>query len=120
MKHLLILTALLTTPAYADFHLSRTFMNFGSVRKNFSQTLSSTLTNTGTETIRVQSSQACADFSVSGYCGTLLPGQSCTIYVRYRPYREGYDSCTIRFRDSTGHSDSISARGRCIERFQEE
>ena len=75
--------------------------------------------NNSDEDVNVSTNHSCyGGFHVSGFCGYLGRWGSCTLTVQFRPRREGYQSCSINVRQTSGGFDQvhIHVSGRGVER----
>jgi hypothetical protein len=70
----------------AAYDLSESALTFASTPEgNVSAAQTVMLTNTGTATLHISSVLVPTDFSASSTCGTLLPGNACSINVQFTP-----------------------------------
>lgn len=75
--------------------------------------------NMSDEDINVSVSDTCyGGFHRSGICSYISRNRSCTLRIEFRPRREGYQSCSITVRQTSGGYDQvrINVSGRGVER----
>jgi len=84
-------------PQAAACQLSTTTLDFGLLAFGLSDTLSFTLTNTASDSLKGNLVSACADFSVLGSGDVALGGgESRTVAVRYSPSGTGSSTCALQ------------------------
>jgi len=123
MKALILITTFLSTFAwtsYAYLNVSPYSINFGRVKiGDYNSSRSIWVRNYGDEPTRVHVRETfCnSDFYISNNCRfELRPNASCTLTVSYRPYSEGYDSCTIEFSNDDYQRTSLRVNGEAVRR----
>ena len=79
-------------------------LSFGSVTLNTASTLSVTLENTGNASITATAGVTGSGFSMPSVQGTLSPGQSSTMVVRFDPSSVGAATGSLTIRSNAGNS----------------
>ena len=109
--------------AAAQINISPSSIPFGTVYLDHNVIRNVTIKNTGTTTLKITgisltpgSGPGAHDFEQSGSCGTLTPGQSCTIKIIFDVNHVGAANATLNIQDNApGSPQHVSMSGNAID-----
>jgi hypothetical protein len=109
------LVTLVSVPSFAYLTTMPSYIDFGTTKAgSFGGYRTVTIINQGDKPVSISVTPMCSmEFSVSNGCfGQMYAHSSCSVSIRYSPYKPGYDTCNISVRDNLGDYSSISVSGR--------